>query len=667
MASAVAQSSLGPVLSNAKCEKMTRTLLLDHPFRVHPHDYDARYMDDSDAYRAAMRQKLYGPRKPHQTMLNNSSSCHESNDFHANYADEVPPKWQSTTNAEYVTKGISTAENNAKNREYSSFTRNSHFSLEGHEEPPQPMSLTKKDYSGKDPSMVSRDDYKQYLHQHNQYPPIFRDENEMQIRRGRDPEQKPHAVPVSRFERKPMIQSDPASKSLTHFSLGNDAQTWESVTQSAMRHHPLLPKPPPSEYERLEKKRSTVLDNPDLELEPMQSMQRLDYSLDPNLDRSTLTVDNTLSIKDLKSTHFTLGTDASKRQMSQYQATFGASRPPSISGEPLRRDPRLPVLAQPASKLAIIVEDFEDRRMGSSSQRQDYRDPMTAHDTRDLVEHRESSRAIKNINSQSSIRFGLDSQGLGNTSRSVTQNDFALPETKDNSNAAAEAYQRGGRTLRLGVQAKNIFNATADPMENVSVAHMDYKPPDMSKVPADPPNHEDHRIYLKSSHFEIGTDKDDPSIGLDRQLSTTRRHYPDPASLAHTVRAEGAGAVGPEGRQMISRRHDCFDETIRNTITRYPNKPDTFVTVNRSTYKAVALPKDDPHRHQPHTQDMISAYLHPMVVPVPATTDPKSAGMGTATVYQPIRDFSTVSRRTYIAPEMTKYVVPGANGRGSGI
>lgn len=92
-----------------------------------------------------------------------------------------------------------------------------------------------------------------------------------------------------------------------------------------MKNHPFSPKGPPSEYETLEKKKSTVLDNPDVELDPMQSVQRsgnlyyklshdftvlkwvqLDFKLSANLDRNTLTVDNTHSTKDLKSTHFSV-------------------------------------------------------------------------------------------------------------------------------------------------------------------------------------------------------------------------------------------------------------------------------------------------------------------------------------------------------------------------
>nr|KAJ3422737.1 hypothetical protein HK105_006607 [Polyrhizophydium stewartii] len=315
--------------------------LLPHPFEVRRHDMDPCVMDTTPEHRARMRKILYGERQKPV-----AGTGRESGNFHANYGDEVPPKWRSTTDAEYDRKvSHQILDNNNQNKESSKYMRESHFSLEAHEEPGAPMSLTKKDYCGKDPKAAQRANYRAVSEGHSTYPPIFRDENELVMHRGKEmPHTRQRPAPVGRFERKPMIDSSAASKSTTHFSLGDDITVWESVTSAAMKRHSLTSKPPPSEYESLEKSKSTVLDNPDLVLEPMQSVQRREQ----------------------------LGTDDSGHQTSQYQATFGASA--AESAELARNHKRL-AQSQPASKLCIIAEDFEDRRMGTSSQREDFRDP----------------------------------------------------------------------------------------------------------------------------------------------------------------------------------------------------------------------------------------------------------------------------------------------------
>ncbi len=63
----------------------------------------------------------------------------------------------------------------------------------------------------------------------------------------------------------------PKTKTMTHFSLGNDETVWESVTQSSMK---ALGSVEPTAYERTDKKRSTVLDYPDMEKILMQSVHQ---------------------------------------------------------------------------------------------------------------------------------------------------------------------------------------------------------------------------------------------------------------------------------------------------------------------------------------------------------------------------------------------------------
>jgi hypothetical protein len=72
-----------------------------------------------------------------------------------------------------------------------------------------------------------------------------------------------------------------------------------------MVKHPFQ-KTEPVDYQLLEKKRSTVIDNPDLDLVPWESVQHQTYSMAKGIDQKTLTVDNIESVKDLKSTHFSV-------------------------------------------------------------------------------------------------------------------------------------------------------------------------------------------------------------------------------------------------------------------------------------------------------------------------------------------------------------------------
>ena len=67
------------------------------------------------------------------------------------------------------------------------------------------------------------------------------------------------------------ITVTPKTKTQTHFSLGNDDVHWESVTKSTMKSFGPVE---PVEYERTERKRSTVLDYPDMEKVSMQSVHQ---------------------------------------------------------------------------------------------------------------------------------------------------------------------------------------------------------------------------------------------------------------------------------------------------------------------------------------------------------------------------------------------------------
>eukprot|EP00842_Homolaphlyctis_polyrhiza_P002598 jgi/Hompol1/3339/HPOL_001578-RA len=484
-----------------------------------------------------------------------NSSSREAGDFNANYADELPPKWISTTKVEYVKKPLSQHMGDTEqSRELSKYTRQSHFSLEGHDDPGTPLSLTKKDYCGKDPKSASREDYREFLKTYHMYPPVFRDETQLRIQRGEDPvERKPRIVPQSRFERKLMIDSGRASKGVTHFSLGDDSAPWETLTRSAMKPHKLTAKPPPSEYETLERSKSTVLDYPDLELEPMQSVQKRG-KLKDDLDRSTLIVDNTNSIKDLKSTHFTLGSDSSSCQLSQYGSTFGESA--AKCTEAAYGHQKAQVLARPASKFCIIAEDFEDRRMGGSSQREDFKNPNASFGG---AEEQIRLKAIK-------VRQDERAEG-------VTKSDYGRPCDQPDGISAIQAYERRGHIDRQRAPFYDPINVEKATMDTVSTTHSQFRNPSelhgkQAALPAAGGLLQgDNVAYLKSSHFEIGSD-DDRSTVDDRLQSTTKRHFVDPQALIHTVRKDGAGSSGLNGGSSFSRDGERFAETLSNTVTR---------------------------------------------------------------------------------------------------
>jgi hypothetical protein len=75
-------------------------------------------------------------------------------------------------------------------------------------------------------------------------------------------------------ERKPWKKTNSTTRSIANISLGNDSNDWKSVSNTAMVPHPIQPRPTQSEYETLEKTRSTVLDNPDLQLDPMMTVKQ---------------------------------------------------------------------------------------------------------------------------------------------------------------------------------------------------------------------------------------------------------------------------------------------------------------------------------------------------------------------------------------------------------
>lgn len=134
---------------------------------------------------------------------------------------------------------------------------------------------------------------------------MYRDEAHLTMVRNPAPEPKKTKYPPNQPREVHNLLHTPA-KTTSNISLGTENGVWESVSHGTLKKHAVIPRGKPSDYEALEKKRSTVLDYPDLHPPPWQSAQQAAYSLQPDIDRSSLKYDNENSVKNLKMTHLSV-------------------------------------------------------------------------------------------------------------------------------------------------------------------------------------------------------------------------------------------------------------------------------------------------------------------------------------------------------------------------
>jgi hypothetical protein len=99
---------------------------------------------------------------------------------------------------------------------------------------------------------------------------------------------------------------------------------------------------------------------------------------------------------------------------------------------------------------------------------------------------------------------------------------------------------------------------------------------------------------------------------------------------------------------LVSRANDMFHITVNNTVTRYfsliryPFCQDTFTTTVSETYKGRPTARVPPIKPKgTHVNDNI----HP---------SSKMVETINGTEFKHIRELSTVTRRTYVAPEVMK-------------
>ncbi|KAI8849044.1 hypothetical protein BC829DRAFT_392739 [Chytridium lagenaria] len=188
----------------------------------------------------------------------------------ANGYSEVgkPPVWRSTFQSDFTPKRVH-VDGQDINTEGSHYINLSNFEIRSHSSDvlPPMISSTQKDYISKQLLTLNAAIIKLY---HSGLPPYFRDENEIKSAHSSNP-------PPLNIRRPDSIT--------THFELGDDLQPHAPQT--------------PVKIDSLDNRAST---------EEMLSTKQSDYVIANDLDRRDLIVDNKATVKDLKSTHFTLGT-----------------------------------------------------------------------------------------------------------------------------------------------------------------------------------------------------------------------------------------------------------------------------------------------------------------------------------------------------------------------
>ncbi|KAJ3410154.1 hypothetical protein HDV05_004034 [Chytridiales sp. JEL 0842] len=614
---------------------------------------DAKYVDLSKDHRAYMREKLYGAGRDNKILRTLfylfrvfACLCETDDDVlgcaaysylevgahKANYADEAPPPWSSTSKEAYTRKDVKANDAGQRSKELSTYIKASHFSLEGHGSEAAKISTTKRDYNGK--SAEHRDP----IIAKSTYPPIFRDESQKGGERSEYDSKYPKRVnPPARI-----VHPDSMA---THFSLGDDPGSWTTVTASTFVDlHP----PPADEVNRPDKRKSTVLDNPDGEKPDLISFQKSDYIMPADLDRSKLIVDNTLTVKDLKSTHFSLGNDTASNGKSQYQSSFKGNN----SGVELVVPQRHGNHNESGGKNLFSHMQFETEPVPmQSTHKHDYADKKK---TAEISSERKAyARELKTYQKKTSISFGSDESGLSNGTRSITRADFGVPSDRKE---AADALLPDANLIYLqpkftlgfpkpgkrSIRPAGLLNpyspiatynddSSEKPAPKGSVMKADYvsyakshtdangksdanaHSGELNKVFKDTQEHcHSTKHFLRGHHFSLGSD------AIQRQTSM-RAHYAPPSK-----EAIAAYKVAPYGKDIT------FQKTLENTISRYPLDPSTFTTVTSLSY---------PHHTNPVRPEGVKPPSHTVFNhSTPANT----------------REMSE-TRRAYIPPEVMKY------------
>ncbi|KAJ3217821.1 hypothetical protein HDU67_007238 [Dinochytrium kinnereticum] len=566
---------------------------------------DPRYSDISPENRQRMRKKLYGETRENRAY---PYSFAEVGSLGANYADEKPPMWRSTFQADYTEKRLSHEPADA-DCEGSHYINLSNFELKSHSSDSLPpmISSTQRDYTQKYPLPIDK------LKNNTAYPPIFRDEGEL-----KSTQSVYSTTFISGNQPAPVINHPDCTS--THFELGDDLPVWTSVTRSNYRP---LPPPSPVEFDALDNRKSTVLDNPDAEENEMISTKQADYIMPSDLDRRDLIVDNRATVKDLKSTHFTLGTVEGYAVKSQYQAAYTqhqSSRAESCN-EKLK-----------GTYSSVKIEDGEEQSPYKSTHQTDFINFKKRLDM--LKQMKDAARDLKSSQSKSSISFGTDTVGFSNNTRSITRTSFGHPSQSQTS--VPTLFPKHLRTLPA--PAKRPAPPPTGPPHYSPITTLDDAQSTGSTIMktdyANPNGYGDMvgsfrsqnvarvraKEFLSGTHFSFGSDD-------GRGMSTAfREHFGVPSMHP---------AFGKDGEEAVCSVKDSgFGSTLANTITRFPGDRDTYMTVNSSVYCG-------------HGK-----YTRPEVI-LPQTD---TVGQCIAPDLNSERVLTTETKRTFIPPEFMVYM-----------
>ncbi|TPX34754.1 hypothetical protein SmJEL517_g02755 [Synchytrium microbalum] len=461
---------------------------------------DPRKVDFSPEHAAKMASKLYARDQPKQTKLHGF----EAGSLSSPYADEVLPAWKSTVKADYVPKLVDRGLEQIDS--VSKYIKSSHFKLEGpgdvKNDDAHWQSTTRRDYlakSGDDAKPVSaKPDPSKSIS------PIVGDEtilNHNNTSVYKESFAKARQVKLS-APQKFGGGSDPTR---SHFSLGDDPVNYSSKSITGepapvITDH-FIVRPP--------RTKSTVLECPDWEKGEYISVAKKAYGSNlVGVDPKTLTVEKEAFTRDLKSTHFTLGTDVSSlgQAKSQYSSSFlkkqGAVTQPTIYKSSYRDD--------------VHLEEDEDRRMsGLSSTRTDY----VKHEAASNAAH---SQSIKDQNSRSSI-FTDGNRSM--ESASVAASSYLPPSQEKYTSERTTASHPGMNPYPLLAMESNTHSPGGKAW--VSVAKSDFT------IPKDPSSHAralaiQNKMGSRYANFDLGLDD-------RRYVTSTSSAAYKPASLERTA------------------------------------------------------------------------------------------------------------------------------------
>ncbi|KAI9365540.1 hypothetical protein DFJ73DRAFT_956072 [Zopfochytrium polystomum] len=648
---------------------------------------DPRFVRADDSHRAAMREMLYGSGR---TVVPLGTTTRAVGAHYANYADETPPPGNragTTFAAAFPPKAVeqaTRAEDAAFKGEHSNFIKESHFTIRGYgaEDAIETVTSHRRDFPRKSVKL------ERIAGPGSLYPPIFRDEQvapKYNSEYGTQFETAHNAYP------KHVVVDGTRS----HFEFGNDddevtspsaldTAKWSSITAKNFRPpRPSAHTKARAVFERAENKQSTAVGSVDGEKVEMRSTQARDFSMVPDLDWSSLTVDNTQTVKDLKSTHFTLGTLRTPQFASQYQSSY-------VTPPPRTRTPK------PTHAPSSIHFDPDDGPTPSSPatsttfrRRNDYPDPA-GHTGSLARDSRRTAAALKHSQTASAIPLdgpaSESAEGAAGT-RSCGGDAAGWPPRRSVSHAAYPPPNPPARPHRPPPQPRSDPVADPDGPRRIAAASAsrDAFPAyvatadDTSSGGVEPAVaagvrdafreraalRDEAKVFIAAHHFALRGGAAD-----GRGLSGVGDGTPGLARASEGWGRAVMAAGTPRRVVPVQTRDLGFASTLGNTVTRYPMASDTFGSVTATSYKrhppsaaaaAAAIPAagaaagavDQRSDHHATAADRLG-----LLMSCQCDDDENSAGGSGGCTGAPS---ATETRRAFVPPEVMR-VMQGPRG-----